>query len=210
MAYNGTMRRGERVLSTPAAPDHNPSSKETGMAEQQPITDRPFFQPLPEHDNLNTAYFLAMFAQRVRVLANGCWEWTGTKVGAGYGRVCFGGRHQLSHRLVYRLCVAPVTKTQEVCHNCPGGDNPACCNPAHLWVGTHTDNMRDCEAKGRNSHPGRRGEQSGTAKLTEVDVREIRRRVAAGENGRVIAEEKGISRTTVSQIANRLRWGHLS
>lgn len=179
------------------------------MGDEQVTSARIFFQPLPEHDNLNTAYFLAKVSEKLVVTESGCWEWTGNKVGAGYGRIDFGGQKRVVHRIIYKLCVGHVENRIEVCHNCPGGDNPACCNPAHLFLGTHTDNMRDSETKGRNSHPGLRGERHGSAKLTEADVRDIRRRVAAGENGRVIAEEKGISRTTVSQIASRQRWAHV-
>jgi hypothetical protein len=47
------------------------------------------------------------------------------------------------------LLRGPITDKKEVCHNCPGGDNPLCVNPEHLWIGTHADNMRDMWAKGR-------------------------------------------------------------
>jgi hypothetical protein len=180
------------------------------MADRQSTSAPVFFQPLPEHDNLNTAYFLARFAERVRATEVGCWEWIGPKVGAGYGRVSFGGRHRIAHRLIYNLCIGTVAnKAIEVCHNCPGGDNPACCNPAHLWLGTHTDNMADASAKGRIKTPGLKGEKHPSAKLTDDLVRELRRRRAAGEGVCSLAAEFGLSPAAVSEAASGKKWGHV-
>jgi len=168
---------------------------------------RVFFQPLPEHDNLNTAYFLVKVADRVILSASGCWEWTGNKLKRDYGRIDHGGRKYVLHRIIYRLCVGSLPPGRvEVCHSC---DNPPCCNPAHLFLGTHAENMRDSEAKGRNSHRAQKGQEKPQAKLTEEAVRDIRRRVAAGENGRIIAEDHGVSRATVSEIARRKKWRHV-
>jgi len=186
-----------------------PPTRKAIMSEQS--TPAPvFFQPLPEHDNLNTSYFLAKVAEQVLASAGGCWVWTGSKVGRGYGRIDFGGQKRLVHRIVYQLCVGKVENRIEVCHNCPCGDNPACCNPSHLFVGTHTDNMRDASRKGRIRSNPLRGESHQNSKLTDERVREIRRRVAAGENGRIIAADYGISRCTVSEVANRKKWAHVS
>jgi hypothetical protein len=80
----------------------------------------------------------------------GCWEWTaGTQY--GYGRFVLGGRTFKAHRLSYEISVGVIPDGLKVLHHC---DNPPCVNPAHLFVGTHADNVRDREAKGRgNSVP---------------------------------------------------------
>src|SRR5947209_14427204 len=76
------------------------------MAEREPTAPRPFFQPRPERDDLNTAYLLAKVAQKVVVNDRGCWVWTGNCNGNGYGRLEVAGRRPALHRLVYEFCVA--------------------------------------------------------------------------------------------------------
>lgn len=83
---------------------------------------------------------------------SGCWLWTGCVNARGYGR--FGVYHQgthLAHRHAYAVLVASPGEFF-VCHRC---DTPACCNPAHLFLGEHQDNVADMVAKGRHkSGPG--------------------------------------------------------
>lgn len=81
---------------------------------------------------------------------NDCWPWTACKATRfkgtyGHFRWCEGDR-RLAHRVAYELSKGPIPKGMSVCHSC---DNGLCCNPAHLWVGTHQDNMRDMARKGR-------------------------------------------------------------
>ena len=93
----------------------------------------------------------------------------------------------------------------EICHQC---DNPSCVNPAHLFVGTQADNMRDCKVKDRHS----RGERQPKSKLTEGQVLEIRRRYAIGGRGngyRVLAREFGVSESLTKMIVTRQRWTHI-
>jgi hypothetical protein len=98
--------------------------------------------------------FPARFLKRLRVTGGGCWEWTGATVPGGYGRLRGDdARSTLAHRAAWLWANGPFPDGLKVCHRC---DNPPCCNPEHLFLGTQLENMRDCVAKGR-FRGGRRG-----------------------------------------------------
>lgn len=77
--------------------------------------------------------------------ATGCWEWQGTFHHSGYGCFKDQGQFRYTHRASYEAFHGP-TDGKLVCHQC---DNPKCCYPGHLFLGTHEDNMADMKAKGR-------------------------------------------------------------
>lgn len=83
---------------------------------------------------------------RIKFVDGGCWEWWGTRLQSNYGVVRYQGRYQLVHRVVYRFFKGKIKDGMLVCHTC---DNPPCCNPDHLFQGTHQDNSDDMIAKGR-------------------------------------------------------------
>jgi hypothetical protein len=151
-----------------------------------------------------------MFWRRVdrSVGESACWPWPGAKhKPGGYGR--FGRRnrgHEVSaHRFAYADTHGPIPDGLHVLHSC---DNPACCNPGHLSLGTHADNMADMAQKKRC--PSRQGERSPTAKLTEDAVRTIRSRLAAGERPEALAPEYGVATVTVQFIGQRRLWKHVA
>ena len=91
-----------------------------------------------------------------------CWPWTlaCNKV-TGYGHLYLYGR-SYAHRTAYELATGNDPRGLDVCHSC---DNPICCNPSHLWIGTALDNMRDREAKGRGRWGLREGERAQAIEL---------------------------------------------
>jgi hypothetical protein len=178
------------------------------MATQQPTPLRPSFQPRAECDDVQTAYLLWKIAGNVRVAESGCWEWLGAKVKRGHGRIGASKKDQLVHRLVYELCVAHVPPSKLVCHRC---DNPPCCNPAHLYAGTASDNQKDSVQRGNHYQPCPKGSKS-SRRLSDDDVRAIRRRVDAGGKGigQRLADEYKVSPELISNIVHRKRYARVS
>ncbi|GAC1603195.1 MAG: HNH endonuclease [Acidimicrobiales bacterium] len=132
---------------------------------------------------------------------DGCWEWVGRRDEKGYGRVGFHSRPSVgAHRVAWELSAGPISDGLFVLHRC---DNPPCCNPSHLFLGTQADNNRDRHAKGRsrNLDPG---ELHPKAKLTNEQVRQIRAEYERGlVTQQALAERWGVSRGNVSKILNR-------
>ena len=101
-----------------------------------------------------------------------CVDWTASKTPNGYGKFYCEGSHIGAHRVAFELTNGEIADGLHVLHQC---DRPECVNPEHLFLGTHTDNMRDKESKGRGGDRSRRGEKNGTAILRDEDVRLIKR-----------------------------------
>lgn len=79
-----------------------------------------------------------------------CWEWTATVEGTGYGRVWFDGKNEYAHRHVYEQLVGPIPPGMQLDHLCR---NRSCCNPDHLEIVTHAENVRrGVSANGTKTH----------------------------------------------------------
>lgn len=127
-----------------------------------------------------------------------CWLWLAhTK--DGYGKIHDNGKSpKYAHRVVYELKVGAIPEGLIVMHTC---DTPGCCNPAHLRLGTHADNVRDKCEKGRARGPQVRGEDHWTTRLSDRTIRAIRRKYRSGRlSQRTLAREYGITQAWVSKI----------
>jgi len=78
--------------------------------------------------------------------SDGCWQWIAASRGNGYGCMKVNRKVIDAHRLSWEIHFGKIPDGLLVCHTC---DNKKCVNPAHLFLGTHSDNMQDCLKKGR-------------------------------------------------------------
>ena len=131
-----------------------------------------------------------------------CWPWLLGTDKDGYGKAKFGGETIRPHRRYFEAVEGPLKPGEIACHTC---DNPPCCNPAHIFSGTHAANAADRNAKGRMNP--RIGSEHGYAKLTEAIILDIRARV--GQSQASIAKEFGVRQSLVSLIRNRKIWKHV-
>jgi len=92
---------------------------------------------------------LGRFWAKVQKTEN-CWLWLGELVGNGYGRFYIHNGIFVAHRMSWIIHNGPIPNGLFVCHHC---DNPPCVRPDHLFLGTNSDNMKDCAAKGRLKSP---------------------------------------------------------
>ena len=129
----------------------------------------------------------------------GCHLWVAGRKASGYGTITVARRKVLAHRLSWELANGPIPDGMCVLHRC---DNPPCVNPDHLFLGTHADNSRDRNEKGRQA----RGVKNRHAKLTPDEVRAIR----ADTRRQVdIARAYGVTPQAVHDIIRRKNWRHI-
>ena len=128
-----------------------------------------------------------------------CWEWIAGKNGVGYGMFRVDGKVILAHRVAYELYCGPVPKGKIVRHRC---DNPPCCNPSHVLLGTVQDNVDDRVRRNRSAQ----GERVSGAKLTEAVIPIIR---SDPRPQTQIAADYGVSQQHISRIKTGAKWGHV-
>lgn len=141
-------------------------------------------------------------------LVDSCLEWTGSRNEHGYGSIRVNRALLKTHRFAWQLSYGEVPHGLDVLHRC---DNPPCCNPAHLFLGTAVDNGLDMVRKGRHGsrvkpHRVLRGETHPVARLTHAQALNIRGRGLAGESQLILAAEFGVARRTVNSIVRGVTW----
>ena len=147
-----------------------------------------------------------------------CWPWTAYRGkplrGLGYGKLGINGRIHYAHRIAWELTHGPIPDLMRVLHRC---DNPPCCNPAHLFLGTQGENVQDMHDKGRHGPkvvrpipPGHtNGEAHHSAKLTASDVLAIREAASAGTDLQTLAARYGVTKQSIWAIVHRKKWKHV-
>lgn len=148
---------------------------------------------------------------------NGCWIWTASRLkNGGYGCVNLNKITARAHRVCWEISNGIIPDGLQALHNCPGGDNPACCNPDHLFIGTQLKNIADMISKGRNcrgeqAHAASiKGEAHFMAKLTAEKVLQIRSEYT-GQHGEKIrlSRKFEIGMTQICRILDRESWKHV-
>lgn len=132
-----------------------------------------------------------------------CWLWTAGLFENGYGVFLLNKKLKKAHRISWELAYGEIPEHLMVLHDCPDGDNPACVNPKHLWLGTHKQNMTDRNQKKRQMH----GEHHFNAKLTLEQVVEIRHLFDQGTWTQTdLARKFGMSSVQIRKIVHNIQW----
>lgn len=154
---------------------------------------------------MNNDQLIYKLLDRISVDARGCFNWTKSKC-KGYGRIMIGSRKipgdrkpKYAHRVSYELFRGTIPPGIMVCHHC---DNPACINPAHLFLGTSEDNLRDALRKGRLPT----GEENHNAKLTRDAISLACKQYKAGRSLRSISKDIGVDSTTLTKAVTGRTW----
>lgn len=148
-----------------------------------------------------TAKQIARFWSRIHCTTlDGCWLWVAWLDPDGYGVISIRDYPVKAHRMAWELAYGEIPDNLFVCHTC---DNPACCNPMHLFLGTNQENTQDKMNKRRQA----RGEKQGAHKLTWEQVREIRDRYSKGDTSqRKLAKEYGVAQNTIRFVVTNKSW----
>lgn len=134
-----------------------------------------------------------------------CWEWRRVET-TGYGCWRYKGKNYRVHRVAFMLKAGPIPEDKLVLHLC---HNPACCNVAHLRIGTQKQNMMHAQRRGSLQNQAR-GENNGGSKLKELDVHEIRRLYKTGDiSQRRLSRMFRVGATQIGRIIRRQKWKHI-
>lgn len=144
------------------------------------------------------AYPRATFSRRfwgrvARGTEHQCWPWQGGTRVRGYGQVHQGGKGRAAHRVALELTGTHIPSGALVTHDC---DNPPCCNPAHLRLGTPESNMVEMVQRGRN--------RSGTQKLSRCDEAQIVSSYRSGHvSQRALGHRFGVRQSTIWKVLQK-------
>lgn len=133
-----------------------------------------------------------------------CWNWIGPVSNRGYGLLHHVDKMKKCNRIVWIITNGEIPKGIHVLHKC---DNTLCVRPSHLFLGTHTDNMRDCIKKGRGNKA--RGERVTNSKLTESQVLHMRKLDSCGHASSQLSRKFGVAYNTVRHVVTRGTWKHI-
>ncbi len=143
------------------------------------------------------------YQSALRLSEDECWPWISTLDKDGYGVFQVEYIQYRAHVIAYAIANNLDYITLLVLHSC---DNPKCCNPKHLFLGTTQDNTRDTINKGRKA----RGEDSNRTTLVKEEILEIREKYKSNRySQQQLAYEYGVCQTTISGIIRRRLWHHI-
>lgn len=119
-----------------------------GALTREQIGMKTVNQPLRIPEDRYNQHWIARVKARCTTNEKGCWLWPGSKNHKGYGQTGYRGKTKHVHRKMFEIVRGLALATEQiVCHRC---DIRECCNPAHLWLGTVSDNALDSARKGRH------------------------------------------------------------
>ena len=145
---------------------------------------------------------LENFENNIEIITEtGCWIWTAGCGSHGYGVMWDKGKDILTHRFSYEHFVGNIPNGLHCLHKC---DIHSCCNPSHLFLGTHAENMIDMGKKGK-----KRGSKHHLARLTEQDVISIREAIVNGATIASVAKKYNVSVGAISGIKYGINWKHI-
>lgn len=130
------------------------------------------------------------------IVGPSCWEWNGAEDGRGYGATSYRGKSMRAHRVSWSLHYYDIPPGRDVMHLC---DNPLCCRPTHLRLGTHAENMADMAVKGRSR-----------SRITRTRIQGICAALNSGEGQVSVARRFKVSRAVVVDIARGKTWSWLT
>ena len=153
--------------------------------------------PIPELSDSFKAQFMAG-VRKCRAFDE-CWPWGGAKTSFGHGRVKIDGRLYSPHRVAYAIKHGPIPPRTNgrhtvIMHEC---DNPACCNPHHLTLGTHRENNSDMYARGRGPLGRNRGVFPSMDGVSGETISAVR---SAGLSERSLMKQFGLSQRAIRHI----------
>ena len=136
---------------------------------------------------------------------NECWPWIGQITDKGYGRVRFKGGRYYAHRVIFwlenpneiELAAPKIDRDTKgfLLHKC---DNPICCNPSHLVVGSQMDNIIDRDSK--NRHADFSGEKNPNSKFTKEQVQKMKQEYANGKTAKALSFEQNVSYSCMKRL----------
>jgi hypothetical protein len=142
--------------------------------------------------------------RRLVTTETGCQEFVGARNNKGYGNIVIEGQYKKAHRLAYEYHKGPIPEGMHVLHKC---DNPPCCNPEHLFLGSNLDNVIDSTNKNRRANQV--GSNNGNRVLNEASVKEIRRLYELETKPVELSNLFNVSVSCIRFIVNRQTWKHV-